>query len=112
MGQLKKPSGEPKSAARPNVQRQTLNNNNVTKDTHDCVLFGSIAEHFCDWEIAFLIHHMNKAKTFGIKINLQTIKFMAIETIREFIETINVGSIGQSVVGCILSKLATNTKHP
>lgn len=112
MGQDKKPSGEPKSAARPNVQRQTPNNNNVAKDTHECVLFGSIAEHFCDWEITFMIYHMNKEKTFGVKINRQSIKFMAIETIREFINTINVGSIGQSVVGCILSKLATNTQQP
>lgn len=112
MGRVKKPSGEPKSAARPNVQRQTPNNNNVTKDTHDCVLFGSIAEHFCDWEIAFLIHHMNKNKTFGIKINHSNLKFIDINEIIEFIRAINVGSIGQSVVGCIISKLTTNKQQP
>lgn len=112
MAQVKKPSGEPKSAARPNVQRQTQNNNNVTKDTNDYVLFGSIAEHFCDWEIKFLIHHMNKEKTFGIKINHSNLKFIDITEIIEFIQTIKVGSIGQSVVGCIISKLTTNTQQP
>jgi hypothetical protein len=109
MEQQKTPSGNHQVIpARPNVQRKTPNNNNVAKDTNEIILFSSIFERFCDLEISFMIHHMNKENTFGIKMDRQSIQFMEINAIREFIDNVNVGSIGQSVVACILSKLSNN----
>lgn len=113
MEQPKKPSGNHNQVipARPNVQRKTPNNNNEVKDTNEITMLSWIFDRFCDLEISFMIHHMNKENAFGIKIDRQSIQFIEVDAVREFIENVNVGSIGQSVVACILSKLS-NIQNP
>lgn len=113
MDQPKKPSGNHNQVipARPNVQRKTPNNNNEVKDTNEITMLSLIFDRFCDLDISFMIHHMNKENAFGIKIDRQSIQFMELDAVREFIDNINVGSIGQSVVACILSKLSNNQKQ-
>jgi len=111
MNPNKKPSGDQMIPARPNVQRKTPNNNNVVKDTHETVLFMSIANRFCDLEISFMINHVNRQNAFGVHLDRHSIGFIPINAIKTFIESINVGSIGQSVVVCISSKMADNNQN-
>lgn len=76
------------------------------EDTNELMLFGSFVDSLTDFEMKFLVHHYNHGLPMGRSITMADLKMFPISEIIPFIKTINVGSIGQSVVDCINAKMA------
>jgi hypothetical protein len=77
-----------------------------SEDTTELMLFGSFVDCLTDFELKFLVHHYNHGLPLGRTITMADIKMFPISEIIPFIKSINVGSIGQSVVDCINAKMA------
>ena len=76
------------------------------EDTHELVLFGAYFDVLTELELNFLVYHYNESLPMGRSISILDIKHFPIAEITSFIKSINVGSIGQTVIDCIQAKMA------